>query len=130
MEGDVIDALHLLPVPREEAEEVHCRVLPSAWLIPQKIGTVNRRDSFQRFVGVFDTCLVWYLLVLPSETHAVAGMNSLRALDGDTSYHSCEFFSFSSLIHLMHLFAQMLTETQALKIPDPGEGEVPLQRAL
>ena len=53
----------------------------------------NGRDSFQLFVGVFDTCLVWYLLVLPSETHAAAKMTSERAVDGDTSYHSCESFS-------------------------------------
>ena len=50
----------------------------------------NGRDSFQLFVGVFGTCLVWYLLVLPSETHAVASMTSCRAVDGGTSYHSCE----------------------------------------
>ena len=30
---------------------------------------------------------VWHFLVLPSETHAVANMTSLRAIDGDTSYH-------------------------------------------
>ena len=36
----------------------------------------NGRDSFQQFVGVFDTYLVFYLLVLPSETHAVANMTS------------------------------------------------------
>ena len=34
------------------------------------------------------------LLVLPSETHVVANMTSLRAIDGDTSYHSHESFSF------------------------------------
>ena len=61
--------------------------LSSASVIP------NGRDSFQLFVGVFDTCLVWYLLVLPSETHAVASMTSCRAVDGDTSYHSCESLS-------------------------------------
>ena len=52
----------------------------------------NGRDSFQLFVGVFDTFLVWYLLVLPSETHAVKKMTSLKAIDGDTSYHSSESF--------------------------------------
>ena len=46
------------------------------------------RDSFQLFAAVFDICLVWYLLVLPSETHAVASMTSYRAIDGNTSYHS------------------------------------------
>ena len=56
--------------------------------------SANGRDSFQLFVGVFDTCLVWYLLVLPSETHAAANLTSLRAIDGDTSYNSCESFSF------------------------------------
>ena len=53
----------------------------------------NGRDSFQLFVGVLDKCPVWYLLVLPSETHAVANMTSLRAIDGNTSYHSRESFS-------------------------------------
>ena len=53
-------------------------------------------DSFQLFVGVFDTCLVWYLLVLPSETHAAANMTSLRAIDGDTIYHSCDSFSLAN----------------------------------
>ena len=55
----------------------------------------NGRDSFQLFVGVFDTCLVWYLLELPSETQAVTTMTSLRAIDGDISYHSRESFSLS-----------------------------------
>ena len=57
----------------------------------------NGRDSFQLFVGVFDRCLVWYLLVLPSDTHAVAIMTSLRAIDGNTSYHSSESFSLGEL---------------------------------
>ena len=35
--------------------------------------------NFQLSVGVFDTCLVWYLLVLPSYTHAVTNMTSLMA---------------------------------------------------
>ena len=52
----------------------------------------NSMDSqwegiFQLFVGVSDICLVWYLLVLPSETHADANMTSLKAVNGDTSYH-------------------------------------------
>ena len=59
----------------------------------RKEACFNGRDSFQLFVGVFDTCPVCYLLVLPSETHAVVNMTSLRAIDGDTSYHSCESFS-------------------------------------
>jgi len=41
-------------------------------------------------------CLVWYLLVLPSETHAVANMTSLRPTDGNTSYNSHESFSLPS----------------------------------
>ena len=53
----------------------------------------NGRDSFQLFVGVFDTCLVWYLLVVPSGAHAVANVTSLRPIDGNTSYHSREPFS-------------------------------------
>merc|ERR1712079_792384 len=52
----------------------------------------NGRNSFQLCVGVFDTCPVCYLLVLPSETHAVPNMTSLWAIDGDTSYHSYESF--------------------------------------
>ena len=57
---------------------------------------MKERDSFQLSVGVFDTCLVWYLLVLPSQTLAVANMTSLRALDGDVSYRSRESFSLPS----------------------------------
>ena len=53
----------------------------------------NGRDSFQLFVGVFDTCLICYLLVLPSETHVIANITSLMAIDGDTSYHSHVSFS-------------------------------------
>ena len=50
-------------------------------LLPQNMVSfmnffANGRDSFQLFVAVFDICLVWYLLVLPSETHAVASMTS------------------------------------------------------
>ena len=37
---------------------------------------VLRGIHISLFVGVFDTCLVWYLLVLPSETHAFANMTS------------------------------------------------------
>ena len=55
------------------------------------------RDSFQLFVGVFDTCQVWYLLVLPSHIHADDNMTSLREIDGDTSYHSHKSFSFGRL---------------------------------
>ena len=58
---------------------------------------LNGRDSFQLFVGVYDTCLVWYLLVLPSETYAVANMTSLRAIDGDISYYLRESFSFKKI---------------------------------
>ena len=54
---------------------------------------LNGRDSFQLFVGVLDRCLVWYLLVLPSDTHAVAIMTSMRAIDGNIGYHSSESFS-------------------------------------
>ena len=44
----------------------------------------NGKDSFHLFDGIFDTCLVWYLLMLPSQTHV---MTSLRAIDGVTKYH-------------------------------------------
>ena len=53
----------------------------------------NGRDSLQLFVGVFDTCLVWYLLVLPSESQAVANMTSSKTIDGSTNYHSRESVS-------------------------------------
>ena len=56
--------------------------------------SANGRDSYQLFVGVFDTCLVWYLIVLLSETHAVKNITSLEAIDGNASYHSHESFSF------------------------------------
>ena len=36
--------------------------------------------------------------MLPSEIHVVAKMTSLRAVDGDTSYHSRESFSFNSIL--------------------------------
>ena len=51
------------------------------------------RGKVQLFVGMFDKCLVWYLQVLPSETHAFVNMTSLRVIDGDTSCHSPESFS-------------------------------------
>ena len=50
-------------------------------------------EGFQLFVGVFDTCLVWYLLVLSFGAHVAANMASLSAVDGDTSYHSSESLS-------------------------------------
>ena len=37
------------------------------------------------------------LLVLQSETHAFANMTSFRAIDGDTTYHSCESFSLTKV---------------------------------
>ena len=49
---------------------------------------VNGMDSFQLVVRVFDTYVVWYLLVLPSQRHAVASKTSWRTIDGDTSYRS------------------------------------------
>ena len=58
---------------------------------------INGRESVQLFVGVFDTCLVWYLLVPPSEANAVANTISFRAINGDTSYHSHESFSLTIL---------------------------------
>ena len=58
----------------------------------------NEGDSFQPFVGVFDTCPVWHLLVLLSDTH-VANMTPLRAIDGNISYHSNESFTlFTSVL--------------------------------
>ena len=55
------------------------------------------RIHFSFFVGVFDACPVWSLLLLPFETHAVANMTSLMATDGYTSYHSRESFSFTGV---------------------------------
>ena len=57
----------------------------------------NGGDSFQLLVGVFDTCLAWYLLVLSSGAHAAANMSSKRARDGATSYHSTTEDTRSSL---------------------------------
>ena len=45
---------------------------------------------------MFDTCIVCYLLVLPSEIYAVANIPSKRPKDGNTSYHSCESFPLAS----------------------------------
>ena len=60
---------------------------------PNSCKHTNGRGSFQLFVGVFDTSLVWYLLVLPSETHTVSIMTSLRSTDGNTSNHLHASFS-------------------------------------
>ena len=38
--------------------------------------------------------------MLSSETQAVANMTSLRAIDGDSSYHSRESFTLGMLIHI------------------------------
>ena len=76
----------------------------------------NGRNSFQLFVGVFGTCLVWYLLVLPSETHAVASMTSCRAVDGDTSYHSCESLSLPKYL----VVSYYLRNTEFQFEVDPG----------
>ena len=57
----------------------------------------NGRNSFQLFVGVPGTCLVWFLLVLPPSAHAAASMTSLKAADGSTSYHSREYISLGKL---------------------------------
>ena len=54
---------------------------------------------FSCLFGVLDTCLVWDMLVLPSETHAVANIASLRAIDGNTSYHSHESFSLDNVCY-------------------------------
>ena len=54
-----------------------------------------KKFSFWGVSEFWDTSR-WYLLVLPSETHAYANMTSLRAIDGDTSYTSHESFSMSN----------------------------------
>ena len=48
---------------------------------------------FSCLLGCLTHVLVWYLLVLPSQIHAVANLASLRKIDGDTSYHSHKSFS-------------------------------------
>ena len=67
-------------------------------------------------------CLTHVLSGTPSETHAAINMTSLRAIDGDTSYHSGRSFSFKVvfynainmpsldilLLHLFSLIAQHL----------------------
>ena len=74
----------------------------------------NESDSIQLFVGVFDTFLVWYLLVLPSETYAIANMTSLRAIDGDTSHHSRESFSLNTVLaDHSHLLDSRVTVSSA-----------------
>ena len=95
----------------------------------------NGRDSYQLFAGVFDTCLVWYLLVLPSETHAVTNMTPLRAIDGNTIYNSRESFSFQNSRRVSE--AQRLglqsrhayTITKVVEIRSPKvRGGIPLVR--
>ena len=54
---------------------------------------------------MFGTYLVWYLLLLPSETHVIANMTSLRAIDGDTSYHSHESFSLEGIYPVSYVIA-------------------------
>ena len=78
---------------QSKAPQPHLEHLGSRWGPWQLCN--DGRYSFQLFVGVFDLRLVWCLLLLPSGVHAVANMNSLRAIDGDPSYHSHESFSFS-----------------------------------
>ena len=55
-----------------------------------KIKVLNRKHSFQLFVVVSYTWLVLYQLVSPSIAHATPTLPSLRALDGDTRWYSCE----------------------------------------
>ena len=50
----------------------------------------NGMGSFQLFVKVFDTCVVWYVLVLSCGEHSAANMTSLRATDGNATYRSHE----------------------------------------
>ena len=86
------EASHLCPSHRRASP---CPYAPPGLLVRL---SENGGDSFQLFVGVFDTCLVWFLLVLPSETHAIVNMTSLRPTDGNTSYHPGESFSLTSLL--------------------------------
>ena len=77
---------------RRQARSRQARTFPPLRFHPP-LGLKGKLIWGTMFVGVLDTSLVWYLLVLPSETHAVANMTSLRAIDGNTSYHSHESFS-------------------------------------
>ena len=75
------------------------------------------RINFSCLLGVFDTCLVCYLLVLPSETYAVANMTSLRAIDGNTSYHSRESFPLlkvNSPVDILNQLVALCVEHMAL----------------
>ena len=65
---------------------------------------------------MFDTCLDWYLLVLPSETHAVASMTSLRPTDGDTSYHSRESFSLVMLPSAAEIILYLLFHPKRVEL--------------
>ena len=80
----------------------------------------NEKESFQLFVRVFDTCLVWYLLVFPSEAHVVANMNYLRAIDGNTSNHPHESFSFIAFLvqasSELDTIVKMALRSKALRI--------------
>ena len=44
----------------------------------------NGTHSVQLFVVEFDTCLVWELLLLPSNAQTAPDLPSLKAPDGDT----------------------------------------------
>ena len=52
---------------------------------------INRTQSFQLFVVVLDTSLVWEMLVLPSDVNAVPSLPSVRMPDGDTTDHSRDY---------------------------------------
>ena len=59
----------------------------------ENCSVVNGKYSFQLFVVVLDTCLVWEMLVLPSDAQAASSLPSLRVPDGDTSNQPCEYVS-------------------------------------
>ena len=48
----------------------------------ENCSVVNGKYSFQLFVVVLDTRLVWEMLILPSDAQAASSLPSLRVPDG------------------------------------------------
>ena len=62
----------------------------TVWAVPKvsrdnMASYLNQSHSLQLFVVEFDTCLVWELLLLPSNGQTALNMPSLKGTVGDTS---------------------------------------------
>ena len=73
------------------------RAFPMSWDTFLQEACWNLRHSLTLFLVEFDTCLVWELMLLPSNAQTAPNLLPLRAPDGDTSEERISAVSMPSI---------------------------------